>query len=637
MRLEFFKNINATKSSANALMQRLFILILVSTFGCVSQTPTATQTKTEISKVEISKSKSKVRNPASLNGVEIKVRGGDENSFFPPPSGNQIINRDTYDVIVVGGGLAGLSSAVYLTDAGKRVLLLEKEAQMGGLAAWGDAGPELLYDRGAAYFTDAYEEEKAILNHIGMRDYRKKHAIPEPIDSYLVRNEFFPGIWEHEALEKLPASFDLFQFQLRRAEVEGLIPNQPFEEYGANGGNMALDRLSAREWIDAMPATLQKSLATLEQQAATAKRSKKHDVKKNPHFALSEAKRILQRFENEMKAGKLTGPTGMYGVIELIDLYCRSALGHESQFISAMAFANFYISEVEVRYTTPKGTGIAAYNMTKMLLARKKLATLLTKSPAIRIVPGPDKTEVSYLHNGNVHLAKAKYVVFAAQLKVAPKVIEGFAAESPNQAQLMSQLGYSHYSVHALHVEGHPFRATYDTWIRASDYTDNDPTDLILGRWMDPKMRGYEGYRDFQKDPEDSRNIISIYQPLNQSWMANGAYNDEKAIEAARTATIRIEEIYSKLPNTLYRGPMKIKKIETSRWPYSVHIAGPGHYIEKAKILRKPFKTVFFANNNIGTPTFEEALFRGHCAADNILKRMDPKFQFEKWTKCPID
>lgn len=47
----------------------------------------------------------------------------------------EIVMPDTpvYDAIVVGGGLAGLTSAAYLSRAGRRVLLCEKNGQAGGL------------------------------------------------------------------------------------------------------------------------------------------------------------------------------------------------------------------------------------------------------------------------------------------------------------------------------------------------------------------------------------------------------------------------------------------------------------------------------------------------------------------------
>ncbi len=41
-----------------------------------------------------------------------------------------------FDVIVIGGGAAGLSSAVWCAELGLRVLLLEKNAELGGQLLW---------------------------------------------------------------------------------------------------------------------------------------------------------------------------------------------------------------------------------------------------------------------------------------------------------------------------------------------------------------------------------------------------------------------------------------------------------------------------------------------------------------------
>ncbi len=44
--------------------------------------------------------------------------------------------RDEYDCIVIGSGLAGMTSANILGRAGHRVLLLEQHYKLGGLATW---------------------------------------------------------------------------------------------------------------------------------------------------------------------------------------------------------------------------------------------------------------------------------------------------------------------------------------------------------------------------------------------------------------------------------------------------------------------------------------------------------------------
>lgn len=58
--------------------------------------------------------------------------------------------------MIVGGGLSGLVASLYLTDSNKKVLILDKEKSMGGLAAWREDKRGFSYDRGAAYWTKAY-------------------------------------------------------------------------------------------------------------------------------------------------------------------------------------------------------------------------------------------------------------------------------------------------------------------------------------------------------------------------------------------------------------------------------------------------------------------------------------------------
>ena len=65
---------------------------------------------------------------------------------------------NTYDTVVVGGGIAGLTSAAYLARAGQKVLLIEKNKEFGGLVSTFshngfhfDAGVRALEDAGVIF------------------------------------------------------------------------------------------------------------------------------------------------------------------------------------------------------------------------------------------------------------------------------------------------------------------------------------------------------------------------------------------------------------------------------------------------------------------------------------------------------
>ena len=47
------------------------------------------------------------------------------------------ISRENYDVIVVGGGIAGISAVVTAARQGVSALLIEKKVNLGGLATGG--------------------------------------------------------------------------------------------------------------------------------------------------------------------------------------------------------------------------------------------------------------------------------------------------------------------------------------------------------------------------------------------------------------------------------------------------------------------------------------------------------------------
>ncbi|WP_054815668.1 hydroxysqualene dehydroxylase HpnE [Nocardia arizonensis] len=74
--------------------------------------------------------------------------------------------------VVIGGGLAGLASAVWLAEAGKRVTLLERRGQLGGRThAMRAEAADDLPDNGQHVIASGYEHLFRYLTSIGTREY----------------------------------------------------------------------------------------------------------------------------------------------------------------------------------------------------------------------------------------------------------------------------------------------------------------------------------------------------------------------------------------------------------------------------------------------------------------------------------
>lgn len=592
--------------------------------------------------------------------IPYSVLGGDASSFDPDIAGlKQVKDKDKYDVVVVGGGLGGLTSAIYLSKHKLKVLILEKEADVGGLASGRVTSDGIITDRGAAYWTSSYDEEQEILEDIGLGDYETDNPIAEPADTYFVRGELYPGIWEEGkvdkktglykpgTLDKLPASFALFKFELQKENDENLIPNQPLEE-----NNLTLDDRTAAQWINQMPGKVKSRYDEIPQSVKDAY----HEALKNKqNFKLDKDTKVLrvwERFEAERKSLRGT-QYGMGDVMELMDLYCRSALGTNADGVSALAFANFYISEIDTRYTTAYGTAKAAMNMVDILNKATPAVEIKRSSPVVKIWNKWNGAVVAYVNGKEVHEVSAKYVIFAAQVGLAPKLINNFSKMAPDKAQVIAKMNYSNYSVHTVDLKGHPYELSYDTWTHAADYSERDFTDVITAEWI-----ATDGFTLPPQKPDHG--IFTIYHPISPVWYktdkdgkdicdpndplcVSRKYSDGDAIKVAKYAVHRLFDLFAPMFKEQYGTDLDVTSVETNRWPISVHIATPGHFSHDAKFLRQRVGHIYFANNNIGTPAFEEALFRGHCAAANVLRHLDHSFKMDKeegWkspTNCPIE
>lgn len=136
-------------------------------------------------------------------------------------------------------------------------------------------------------------------------------------------------------------------------------------------------------------------------------------------------RRLWARFQEEVASGKLNKTDPMRDVLDFLELYCRSALGADTDQLSAMGFSNFYTSEVEPRFTSSFGSGVAAKIIFEHLSKLPKIAKMKTDSFVVKLRNTATGVEVDYIEKGVAKTTRAKKAIFAAQIPMAPNIVEG--------------------------------------------------------------------------------------------------------------------------------------------------------------------------------------------------------------------
>jgi monoamine oxidase len=444
---------------------------------------------------------------------------------FEAPAGDPEVLPETYDAIIAGGGLSGLTACFYLKD--KKVVVLERAERPGGLAARGVTTEGVAYARGSAYYAEPPETVMPLYEEMGLTPL-KETLIPSPIDAYFRKGELIVDMWEEAAFKKLPRPFRDFHRKLLKDDEKGKIAIQPLDK----AEDLSLDRMSAAEYI--------------------------------------------RDFGPEVKA--------------YLDSYCQSALGCLTDDVSALAFTNFYSSEIVERYAWPGGTGGAS-----VVLGERLRDFVRTGCTVTRVEQDAEGVTVDFISGGRLRRARGRYAILAVPLRVVDYIFPGLPED---RRKLIREIKYADYVVHQVFTPGLHVTKAYDTW-----FVDRSFTDVIAARWMETK-----GYRE---PAREGPGILSIYQPLEP----------RRGIKALDPETVNglavkaVQELYDFVP--ALKGE-KVLRVESYRWPSSIHIVPPGYFTNVAPKLIGPVGRVHFAGNNLGTPSFEESIYRGHQAAQAV-------------------
>ncbi|MBW4539921.1 MAG: 15-cis-phytoene desaturase [Myxacorys chilensis ATA2-1-KO14] len=117
-------------------------------------------------------------------------------------------------VVIAGGGLAGLSCAKYLVDAGHTPIVLESRDVLGGLvAAWKDDEGDW-YETGLHAFFGAYPNMLQLMKELGIEDRLqwKEHAL-------IFNQPEKPGTYSYFSVPDIPAPFNVIMSILRNNDM----------------------------------------------------------------------------------------------------------------------------------------------------------------------------------------------------------------------------------------------------------------------------------------------------------------------------------------------------------------------------------------------------------------------------------
>jgi protoporphyrinogen oxidase len=502
-----------------------------------------------------------------------KLRDG----FRPEPTDDA---WSTTDVVIVGGGIAGLSAARKLKQAGVDFVLLELESEVGGTAVSGES-KVIAYPWAAHYLPVPLPHNTELINlldEMELLEGRTDDGTPIVAEQFLCRDPqerlFIDGQWQEglfpwdQATDDDIAQLEAFQTEIDRwvawRDTDGKRAfSIPVAECSNDAEVLALDQESMAQWM------------------ADRGLDSKH----------------LRWY---------------------VDYACRDDYGLSIDQASAWAGIFYFAARVskpgqesQSFITWPEGNGrlvahlrefvadhiLTGHAVSQVFPAANDDADA-SKSELARVVAFRNSTDAQ----PEVRGWKARHVIFAAPPFLTPHLISGYRESGPASIKDFE----------------------FGSWLVANLHLDDRPPDNGLVMSWDNVI--YEspslGYvtATHQRGLDRGPTVLTYYYPLCDASpnVARERLLSLSWEEWADVVLSDLERVHPEIRNLTQR-------LDIMRWGHAMIRPTPGFISGPARLeCSRPFGNVHFAHSALsGIPLFEEAFYHGNKAASEILESLN--------------
>ena len=502
-----------------------------------------------------------------------KLRDG----FRPKPAADA---WSTTDVVIVGGGVAGLSAARKLKQAGVDFVLLELEPEVGGTAVSGESDV-IAYPWAAHYLPVPLPHNTdliGLLDEMGLLEGRTDDGTPIVAEQFLCRDPqerlFIDGQWQEglfpwdQATDDDVAQLKAFQQEIDRwiawRDKEGKRAfSIPVAECSNDSEVISLDKHSMQEWMT----------------------------------------------DHGWNSKHLTW---------YVDYACRDEYGLSIDQTSAWAGIFYFAARVskpgaesQSFITWPEGNGRLVAHLREFVADH-----ILTGHAVSQVLPAAsdeDDTSESAMASVVAFRAskdsqpetrkwKARHVIFAAPPFLTPHLVSGYRESGPSSIKDFE----------------------FGSWLVANLHLDDRPPDNgFVMSWdnviYDSPSLGYVT-ATHQRGLDRGPTVLTYYYPLCEA---------SPKVARERLLSLSWEEWADVVLSDLEQAHPEIRsltqRLDIMRWGHAMIRPTPGFIGGPARSeCARPFGNVHFAHSALsGIPLFEEAFYHGNRAASEILESLN--------------